>query len=117
MAFEFSDHTTDSGFAYLRMASAGHTRVEDVDEILRQLQMPGREHGMVLSVASGASQDSEARERFADLTPHFNKMAVVVTRPIARAMINMMLRLNPSSRSKIRLFGTEAEGLAWLEAE
>lgn len=117
MPVEFSDHTTESGFRYTRMCSIGHMTSAHVDQILHELQQPQRTHGRVLAVALSSTQDSETRARYGELDPHYEKMAIVVTRPITRAMINMMLRLNPSSssRAKIRLFGTEAEGLAWLQ--
>ena len=43
-------------------------------------------------------------------------IAVVVTSPIVRAAINMMVRFG-TTKAHLRMFTSETEALAWLESQ
>ena len=36
--------------------------------------------------------------------------------PLVRAAVNLMVRFTPASAETFRMFGSEAEALAWLDA-
>ncbi|PRP94443.1 STAS/SEC14 domain-containing protein [Enhygromyxa salina] len=118
MPFVFSDATTPSGNPYLRIETSGHVTLAD-GHAFAALIAPGAPHhrGLVLSqVAKGTEYSPDVRRYFPTLNEHFAALAVVVTSPIVRAAINLMLRFTRSGDAVLRMFTSEREALAWLES-
>ncbi len=87
-------------------------------EAMGKLLQPGQafEQATVLSiVASDTVYEPAARRHFQSFNGHFRKMGTVVTNPLVRAAINFMLHVT-GRRNAMKLFNTEAEALAWLDA-
>ncbi|KIG16586.1 hypothetical protein DB30_04357 [Enhygromyxa salina] len=80
---------------------------------------PGARHhrGLVLSrVAKGTEYSPEVRKFFPTVHEDFTAVAAIVTSPIVRAAINLMLRFANSSGAVLRMFTSETEAMAWLES-
>lgn len=115
MPIECSEKTFPSGETYLYVLSSGRLTVPEVDTFLAQLDRPeygGRAKVLTLT-ATGTSYPLDVRRHFMSVSFNFGAMANVVTSPIVRASINMLLRLAPN-RSNYKLFDDESAALAWL---
>jgi hypothetical protein len=117
MPFEFQELTSDNGVPYLRMEASGRIELADAKVFEAHLLRPSVRGGRVLSFAHhGTEYSVEARKFFPTLRDKFSKMGVVVTSPIGRAAINVMLRLTYSGEGGIiRMFASKQEAMAWLE--
>lgn len=115
MPFEFSDHTSPSGMFYMRIDASGEVHLEDAEALTHRLTLPKYHLGKILSVVeSGTDYKPKARKHFQHIRD-FSALAAVVTSPILRTAINLMLRLMHDGAGVVRLFTSEAEALAWLE--
>ncbi len=115
MPFEFEQATTASGMRYLLIRASGHVTLDD-GKMMERYLLPGMPYhrGLVLSlVAKGTEYSPEVRKFFDTIKTTYVALAAVVTSPIVRAAINMMLRLT-GSQNALRMFTNEAEALAWL---
>ena len=118
MPFEFSDQQSSSGMIYLRIDVAGAVGIEDAKGLEAQLMRPEQSSGKVLSVASkGVVYSLEFRKFVPSINDKYSSMAVVVTSPIVKAAINLMLRLSPSAGGVVRMFSREADAFEWLEKQ
>jgi hypothetical protein len=117
MPFEFSDHTSPSGMFYMRIDASGEVHFEDAKALTDRLELPKYHLGKVLSVVeSGTDYKPKARKHFQHIQK-FSALAAVVTSPILRTAINLMLRLMHDGSGAVRLFTNEDEALAWLEEQ
>ena len=118
MPMTYTEITTDSGMRYLRVDTSGHVSFEDAKEFEAWVTKPEWNKGLALSVvAQGTEYAPEARKHFTLLNDHLTSLATVVTSPIVRAAINMMLRITRTrGRSPLKMFTDEAEAIAWLES-
>lgn len=117
MPFQFHHITTESGLRYLRVDVSGHVDLDD-GKALEAYLLPGAQYhlGYLMSVvAKGTVYSPEVRKFFPTLDRKYGALAAVVTSPIVRAAINMMLRI-AANQPTFRMFTSEAEGIAWLEA-
>jgi hypothetical protein len=115
--FRFEDSKTPAGKPCLVIRASGMVELEDA-KALEALIVPGARHhrGLVLSIVDRSTEyKPAARKYFATTQDKYGAMGVVVTSPIARAAINLMMRLTGQARA-FRMFNTEAEALAWLDA-
>lgn len=118
MPFEFHELTSANGMHYLRIDASGHVDLADAEAFGARLLRPGIRGGNVMSVVSkGTEYSPEARKYFPTQRDNFRKLAVVVTSPIGRAAINVMLRLTRNEGGLVRMFNSESEALAWLESD
>jgi hypothetical protein len=118
MPFRFTETTSPSGLRYLVCDTEGKCDIED-GRALEAWLLPGKPYhgGCVLSrVAKGTEYSPEVRKFFPTLNDKIIALAAVVTSPIVRAAINMMLRLIGSVNNPVRMFTTEEEAVAWLES-
>ena len=116
MPFQFQELTSPSGMHYLRVDASDHVGLADGKALEAQLLQPHLRGGRVLSVVrKGTEYAPEVRKFFSTLNDKFSLMAVVVTSPIVRAAINMMVRLNKPEGGAFRMFTSEQEAMAWLE--
>ena len=115
MPVECSDKTLPSGETYLLALTSGRLSVAEVDAFLERLDGPayGGRAKVLVHTAAGTQYPLEVRKHFMSVSFNFGAMANVVTSPIVRASINMLLRLNPSM-DNYKLFNDERAALAWL---
>lgn len=117
MPFQFQELTSASGMLYLRVNASDRVDLADGKALEAQLLQPHLRGGYVLSVVSkGTEYAPEVRKFFSTLHDKFTLMAVVVTNPIVRAAINVMLRLNKPVGGAFRMFTSEQEAIEWLES-
>jgi hypothetical protein len=118
MPFQFHEGTTPQGLKILVVDAAGQVNLAHGHELEAKI-LPGQAHhgGYLLSrVAAGTEYSPDVRKFFKQLNPNFAAMAVVVTSPIVRAAINLMLRFNNDQRLSFRMFTDEDEAKAWLDS-
>lgn len=119
MPFQFQDVTTPSGLCYLLVDASDAVGIDDGRELEARL-LPGQPHhdGYMLSrVARGTDYSPEVRKFFPTLEDKYSALAVVVTSPIVRAGINIMLRIARAASGKVRMFTSDDEAVAWLTAK
>lgn len=117
MPFHFEDMKTPAGKPCLLIRASGVVELADA-QALEALMVPGARHhrGLVLAIVDKSTEyRPAARKHFATLQDKYGATSVVVTSPIVRAAINLMMRLTGQARA-FRMFSTEAEALAWLDA-
>jgi hypothetical protein len=119
MPFAFQELTSNNGMHYLRVDSSDRIELADGEALEAHLLRPSLRGGRVLAVArNGTEYSVEVRKFFPTLRDKFNKLATVVTSPIGRAAINMMLRLTYHGEGGVvRMFTSEQEAMAWLESD
>ena len=89
----------------------------DAKALSTRLDEPKYHLGKFLSVVqSGTDYKPKARKHFQELRD-FSAIAAVVSSPILRTAINLMLRLMHDGAGIVRLFTSEQEALAWLEEQ
>jgi hypothetical protein len=116
MPFQFQELTTARGMHYLRIDASDHVDLTDAKALEARLLQPNLRGGRLLSVVSkGTEYAPETRKFFGTLNDKYSLMAVVVTSPIVRAAINVMLRLAKTQGGIIRMFTSEQEAMEWLE--
>lgn len=116
MPFQFEELTTRSGMHYLRVDISAWVDLAHGKALEAYLLRPSMHNARVLCViAKGTEYSPEVRKFFPSLNDKFFKMAAIVTNPIVRAAINMMLRLKPVDGGAFRMFASEREALEWLE--
>jgi hypothetical protein len=118
MPFEFQELTTDNGMHYLRVDSSDRIELADGKALEAHLLRPSVRGGRVLAVVrNGTEYSIEVRKFFPTQHDNFSKLGVVVNSPIGRAALNMMLRLTYRGEGgRIKMFSSEQEAMAWLEA-
>jgi hypothetical protein len=118
MPFQFTELTSTTGMHYLRIDASDRVDLSDGKALEALLLQPHLRGGRVLSVVrKGTEYAPEVRKFFPTLHDKFSKLAAVVTSPIVRAAINMMLRLTKAEGGTLRMFTSEQEALAWLESD
>lgn len=118
MPFKFEELTSTAGMLYLRVDASDEVVLADGKALEAHMLQPNLRGGCVLSVVrKGTEYSVEARKFFPTLQDKFSKLAVVVTSPIVRAAINMMMRLNRPAGGLIRMFTSEQEAMEWLESD
>jgi hypothetical protein len=117
MPFQFQELTTSSGIHYLRVDVWAQVELTHGKELEAYLLRPSMRNGRVLCViAKGTEYSPDVRKFFPTLNDKFFKMAAVVTNPIVRAAINMMLRLKPVEGGIFRMCASEQDAVEWLES-
>jgi hypothetical protein len=119
MPIQFSEHTTESGMRYLRSDVSGHVDLDDAKAFEAYIKRPEWHRGLALSVVQkGTEYAPDARKLFNSMTEDITALATVVTSPIVRAAINLMMSIGKiRGKSPLRMFTSEAEALAWLESK
>lgn len=117
MPFRYQENTTPRGLPLLTVHASGHISLADAEELGARIAPGGANHRWrVLTYAEkGLEYDPAARKYFPSMKSHFFALATVVTSPIIRAAINMMMRLTGKSPD-LRMFSDDAEALAWLDS-
>jgi hypothetical protein len=117
MPFQFQELTTSSGMQYLRVDVFEQVELTHGKQLEAYLLRPNMRDARVLCVvAKGTEYSPEVRKFFPTLNDKFFKLAAVVTNPIVRAAINMMLRLKPVDGGIFRMCSSEQDALEWLES-
>jgi hypothetical protein len=117
MPFQFQELDTSSGMHYLRVDASDQIQLVDGEALAAHLLRPSMRDARALCiVAKGTEYAPDVRKYFPTLNDKFVKMASVVTNPIVRAAINMMVRLKPAAGGTFRMFSSEEEALTWLES-
>jgi len=114
----FSDRETDAGMSYLHVRTSGRVSLADVEALHEQLRRPSTALPKFLSVVlAGTHYEAEARRHMVGLDREFSAAAAVVTNPIVRAVVNLMVRMQTPHSGPVRVFEDEASALAWLEQQ
>jgi hypothetical protein len=117
MPFQFDEATSAKGMRYLIVDAFGPVGIDDGRALEARL-LPGQPHhgGFVLSrVAKGTEYSPEVRKFFFTLHDKHTALAALVTSPIVRAAINMMMRFSGTQGAVLKMFTSEDEAVAWLE--
>lgn len=116
MPFYFEESRTPKGHPLLKVQSTGHIALADAEAMGARLTPGSRNHAwrIITHVDKGVEYAPAARKYFPTMNGNYFALAAMVTSPIARAAINMMLRLTGQSPD-LKMFSDEAEALAWLD--
>jgi hypothetical protein len=116
--FSFGEITTPKGRRCLLIDSEGLCDLADGQAMQARL-MPGQPHhfGLVCSRAAKTTEFSPELRRFFPTMANDSYLALasVITSPVVRAAVKLLVRLTPRSAANFRAFGTDAEALAWLD--
>lgn len=118
MPFRYEEAKTPKGAPLLLIYAAGEVSLEDAQSLGALIGPDGPNHRWrVLSIVEkGTEYSHAARKYFPSLNQqHYGALAAVVTSPVVRAAINMMMRLSGQAPD-LRLFSSEDEALAWLDS-
>lgn len=120
MPIRFDEATSTSGLRYLIIDVGGDVGIDD-GRALEARVLPGQPHHagyMLARIAKGTVYTPEVRKFFPTLQDKLAGVGVVVTSPILRAMVNIMVRLAGTSGSiaRTRLFASEDEAVDFLMA-
>lgn len=116
MPFRYEEKTTPKGAPLLVVHAGGHVSGEDAEHLAGLFAPGGRNHRwLLLTLAEkGVEYAPAARKVFPRMKQDYKALATVVTSPIVRAAINMMMRLTGGAPN-FRMFSSEAEALTWLD--
>lgn len=117
MPLQFEEATTPGGLRYLQIDLAGRIDIAD-GRAIEAWVLPGQPHhrGYLLPrVAKGTEYSPEVRKFFATLNDKCTAVAMVVTSPLVRAAVNLMLRYAGNQGDLLRMFTSEDQALAWLD--
>ena len=115
MPFVFEEAVTPQGKPLLRVHARDEVSLADAEGLGARLDGPNRRWLVLSVVDKGTEYAPAARKYFPNLQHKYGALAAVVTSPIVRAAINMMMRLTGQAPN-LRLFTTEEEALASLDA-
>lgn len=118
MSLQIEEATTPGGLRYLQIDLAGHVDIDD-GRAIEAWVLPGQPHhlGYLLPrVAKGTEYSPEVRKFFGTLDDKCSAVAMVVTSPLVRAAVNLMLRYASVQGELLRMFTSEDEALAWLDS-
>lgn len=115
MPYIFEDAKAPSGAPLLRVRTSGRISLEDAEDLGRRVTQGGRVDRLILIfMEKGTEWSPEARKYFPNMANTFRRCAAVVTNPIVRSAINLMVRLIGES-GVFRIFADEGAALAWLD--
>jgi hypothetical protein len=115
MGFSYEERVSPRGLPYIRLGIEAEIGVAEARDYVARFQPGGDYHGrpILAVVARGVSFDIAARKLLIESRATV-PTSCVVTAPLARAAVNLMIR-GAGLSSKARVFKTEPEALAWLE--
>jgi hypothetical protein len=118
MPFRFEEARTPKGQPLLKVYAAGHISLADAEAMGKLLEPGGPNHKWRVLTYTDKNVDyaPAARKYFPILNERYHALATLVTSPIVRAAINMMMRLTGQARA-LKMFSDEAEALAWLDTQ
>jgi hypothetical protein len=118
MPFRFEDGSTPQGHPCLIIHGSGVVALADAEALAAYFAPGARYHGKFgLSILEkGTEFASEARAAFPSMRSNFRAIASVVTSPIVRGMINLLLRLS-KREINYRMVPTRDEAMAWLDGQ
>jgi hypothetical protein len=118
MPMTFGEITTSKGRRCLLVESEGLCDLADGQALQARL-VPGQPHhfGLVFSRAAKSTEFSAELRRFFPTmgTDSYLAMASVITSPVVRAAVKLLVRLTPRSAANFGVFASDAEALAWLD--
>ncbi|MDC0717640.1 DUF7793 family protein [Nannocystis bainbridge] len=116
MPLRFEEARTPKGAPLLIIHSSGHVALSDAEAFGALVGPGGPNHRwrVLLLTEKGIEYAPDARKYFPTTQGNYLAIAAVVTNPIVRAAINVMIRLAGGARD-FRSFSAEAEALAWLD--
>jgi hypothetical protein len=118
MPLQFGEITTPKGRPCLLIDSSGLCDLADGQAMQARLN-PGtrHHHGLVLSRAAKTTEFSPELRRFFPTmgTDSYLALASVITSPVVRAAVKLLVRLTPRSAENFRVFASDADALAWLD--
>jgi hypothetical protein len=118
MPYDVTTFTLPCGVTAARADGYGVITKEDAAILMQKIGRGGSHHGQPLFVSTARIEkiNPEARSMFS-VSPDPNEPqqwgAVVVSNPLMRVTINFLLRV--SRARTLKMFSSEAEGLAWLD--
>lgn len=117
MPFRYQESRTPTGSPLLVVHATGHISLADAEEMGALLAPSGPNHRwrILVHAEKGVEFAPPARKYFPSLKNNYFAMAMLVTSPIVRAAINIMIRLTGQANDA-KLFSDAAEALAWLDS-
>lgn len=117
MPLQCEPGTTPAGHPCLFVQLSGEVTLEETRGLTVQVAEGARYHRQrgLCRAAPGTMPTAETRKLFAGLGGQYLALAIIVTSPVQRAGLNLVLRLIGRS-AKIALFSRDDEALAWLDA-
>lgn len=119
MPFRFEEAVTPKGDPLLLLQISARVTLADAEHLEKRLGPGGPNHKWLILAPceKGTEFDAAARKHFAVVAHnrYYRAIAPVVTSPITRAAINMIIRLI-GDVPNVRLFSDEPAALAWLDA-
>jgi hypothetical protein len=116
MPFRYQETKTPKGSPLLVVHASGHISLADAEE-MGALMAPGAANHrwrILTRTEKGVEYAPAARKYFPSMKGNYYALATLVTSPIVRAAINMMMRLTGQAQD-LKMFSDEAEALAWLD--
>ena len=89
-----------------------------IGKTMVRVDKPGfRQVGTMIEVTPDETEFSPELRRFFPTMANDSYLALasVITSPVVRAAVKLLVRLTPRSAANFRAFGTDAEALAWLD--
>lgn len=117
MPLAFEELATPRGRPYVRVAVTGEFDLADAKQFVTRFGKDGpyfMKPSMSV-VPRGTEYTSDARKHLQTMGDA-GPTATVTTSPLVRAAVNLMVRLS-GRKNTLRMFGTEAEALAWLDEQ
>lgn len=117
MPFSYQETKTPKGCPLLVVHASAHISLTDAETLGAMIAPGGPNHRwrVITYAAKGVEYAPAARKYFPNMSTHYFALATLVTSPIARAAINMMMRLTGQTHA-LKMFSDEAEALAWLDS-
>jgi hypothetical protein len=116
MPFRYQESTTPRGSPLLEIHATGHISLADAEEMGAMIAPGGANHRwrLLTYAEKGVEYAPAARKYFPSMNSNYFALATLVTSPIVRAAINIMMRLT-GQVPDVKMFSDAAEALAWLD--
>jgi hypothetical protein len=115
MPITFQQVSTSSGHATMRTLVSGVLTLDEANQYVKAFCEAGPYHGRPNCgvLAPGCEIPAESRKAMSQLKPHFWPVAAVVVPSMALRMVTtFMIRI--IGHGNIKIYGTEAEAMEWL---
>lgn len=117
MPVTFEERVSPRGRAYVRVSAWGKFDLAEAQEYIGRFSEGGPYYlRPVLSVVAHGTEYTPAARKHLFTMGKSGPIASVTTSALMRAAINLMVRFSRKSGT-MRMFATEAEGLAWLDEQ
>jgi hypothetical protein len=117
MPLQITEAISPGGLRHVQIDLEGWIDLDD-GLAIEAWVLPGQPHhlGYLLPrAAKGTEYSPEVRKLLATLNDKCTAVAMVVTSPLVRAAVNLMMRYAGDQGDLLRMFTSETEAVAWLE--